>query len=197
MRRICSGVEDVVRQILADLAGVILLNNFSPLRLESVHRRENANLHKEQDNNAGRQICQRVRVTAPPLDQRRPRKRLFEFRRLRRTAKTVLEHADCLSIRSHQQICPVGLGLRRRQREIHPANGGKPTPAPRTICNMVLHPACIKSKATVHHGVQPCPDSRALIGTPDAVAAVLGTFISAYDSHGISSFPLPIHTDNN
>jgi len=63
--------EEYARQVLADLAGVIMLDGLLALGLEPLHRRKDPDLHKKQDNKTSGQICKRVPIPAVPLKQSR------------------------------------------------------------------------------------------------------------------------------
>jgi len=109
-----SGSENLIRQILPDLAGVVLLYGFLALGLELVHRRKNADFHKQQNKKTRRKIRRRVPVLTQPFKKSGSWEGFFEFSGLGSLTKTVFEYADSLSVGAHQQIGPVRLGLHGR-----------------------------------------------------------------------------------
>ena len=109
-----SGNENLIRQILPDLAGIVLLYGCLALGLELVHRRKDSDFHKQQNKKTRRKIRRRVPVLAQPFKKSGSWQGSFEFSGLGSLAKAVFEHADSLSVGAHQQIGPVRLGLHGR-----------------------------------------------------------------------------------
>ena len=147
------GREDLIRQVLTGLLGIILLDDLLALSVECIHRGKDADLHKKQYRDAGGQTPYAVPVSAAPFQQLGLGQARSKLLSLRLGLETMLEHANRLRVRTHQKIKPVRLRFNDRERKVDFAPGGKSLPASRTARDMSFYPVRLRPKTTAHRCV--------------------------------------------